>query len=295
VEKNEIEHTLSEKNIMAKVNHPFIMKLYFAFQTPDKLFLIMEYVNGGELYYHLQTSGSFTLERTRFYTAELVLALEYLHKCGIIYRDLKPENILIDSEGHLKITDFGLSKEGLTGPNSKTKTFCGTAEYLAPEVILGNPYSLAVDWWSLGTLMYEMITGLPAFFDNNVQMMYKYKMNADIQMPDEMDETTKSIILRFLDKDPTTRLQNPDEIKSHPYFAGFDWDSLQNKTVTAPFVPNIKTKESTAMIDREFTRLIVEKEIKKGVTVDPAEFPNFSFMDSGEILKNNNSATNPRN
>jgi len=246
----------------------------------------MEFVNGGELYYHLQSSGSFSTDRTRFYTAELVLAIEYLHKNGIIYRDLKPENILIDSEGHLKITDFGLSKEGLLDPNSRTKTFCGTAEYLAPEVILGNPYSLAVDWWSLGTLMYEMITGLPAFFDNNVQMMYKYKMNADIQMPEELDDNTKNIILRLLDKDPTTRIQNPDEIKAHPYFAGINWENLINKTATPPYIPNIKNKESTAMIDREFTRLSVDREIKKGQNVDNTEFPDFSYTDRGEFMKN---------
>jgi len=169
VEKNEIQHTISERNILSKVNHPFIMKLFFAFQTEDKLYLVLEFVNGGELYFHLQLDGNFGTDRTRFYSAEIVLALEYLHKSGIIYRDLKPENVLIDGDGHIKITDFGLSKEGLIGFNSRTNTFCGTPEYLAPEVLLGKEYSLAVDYWSLGTLMYEMLTGLPAFYDNDVQ------------------------------------------------------------------------------------------------------------------------------
>jgi len=263
MEKNEVKHTIAERNILSKVDHPFIMKLYFAFQTSDKLYLIMEFVNGGELYTHLQASGSLSTDRTRFYSAEIVLALEYLHKSGIIYRDLKPENILIDAEGHLKITDFGLSKEGLVGNNARTDTFCGTPEYLAPEVLLGTSYTLAVDWWSLGTLMYEMITGLPAFFDNDVQRMYRYKMKAEIQMPDDMDVNAKDIILKFLDKDPSTRLQNPVEIKSHPYFASINWDELVTKKIEPPYIPNVKNKESTAMIDREFTNLKIDKEIKK--------------------------------
>jgi len=294
VEKKEVQHTISERNILSKVNNPFIMKLYFAFQTNDKLYLVLEFVNGGELYYHLQLTGSFVPDRTRFYSAELVLALEYLHKSGIIYRDLKPENVLIDGDGHVKITDFGLSKEGLVGYNSRTNTFCGTPEYLAPEVLLGKEYSLAVDWWSLGTLMYEMLTGLPAFYDNDVQKMYRYKMRADIEMPDEMEESAKDIILKFLDKDPDTRLKNPEEIKAHPYFASIDWDALYNKTVETPYIPNVKSKESTNMIDREFTKLDLESELKEGSTVEE-QFPNFAFTtEVGFIYKdeeNNNNDT----
>jgi len=284
VEKNEIQHTISERNILSKVNHPFIMKLYFAFQTEDKLYLVLEFVNGGELYYHLQIDGNFGTERTRFYSAEMVLALEYLHKSGIIYRDLKPENVLIDGEGHIKITDFGLSKEGLVGFNSRTNTFCGTPEYLAPEVLLGKEYSLAVDYWSLGTLMYEMLTGLPAFYDNDVQKMYRYKMKAEIEMPEDMEDSAKDIILRFLDKNPDTRLKNPEEIKAHPYFSKIDWDSLYNKTSQPPYIPNVKSKDSTNMIDREFTKLEIEKELKKGSEVEQ-DFPDFSFTENGFIYK----------
>jgi len=235
------------------------------------------------LYYHLQISGNFSPERTKFYSAEIVLALEYLHNNGIIYRDLKPENILIDGDGHVKITDFGLSKEGLIGFNSKTNTFCGTPEYLAPEVLLGREYNLAVDYWSLGTLMYEMLTGFPAFYDNDVQKMYRYKMKAHIEMPEEMEESTKDIILKFLDKNPETRLKNPDEIKSHPYFSTINWDDLYSKRIEPPYIPDVKTKESTNMIDKDFTRLDIEKELKKGVEVE-TEFPNFSFTNENGFL-----------
>jgi serine/threonine protein kinase len=253
------------------------MKLYYAFQTTDKLYLIMEFVNGGELFYHLQLSGSFPPDRTRFYSAEIVLALEYLHKNGIIYRDLKPENVLIDSDGHIKITDFGLSKEGLIGQNARTNTFCGTPEYLAPEILLGAAYTISVDWWSLGTLMYEMLTGLPAFFDNDVQKMYRYKMKAEIEMPDGIEEHAQDLISKFLDKDPATRLQNPEEIRSHPYFASINWEELLSRRVTPPYIPNVKSKDSTNMIDRDFIKMDLKNEIKKGSTVD-VEFPNFSFI-----------------
>jgi len=245
--------------------------------------LVLEFVNGGELYYHLQLSGHFTPDRARFYAAEMVLALGYLHESGIIYRDLKPENVLIDGDGHIKITDFGLSKEGLNGFNSRTNTFCGTPEYLAPEVLLGKEYSLAVDYWSLGTLMYEMLTGLPAFYDNDVQKMYRYKMKAEIEMPDEMEDSAKDIILKFLDKNPETRLQKPEEIKAHPYFSTINWESLLTKSTNPPYTPTVKTKDSTIMIDKEFTRLDIENELKVGSLVE-TDFPNFSYSNENGFI-----------
>ena len=144
---------------MSKIDHPFIVKLQYAFQTDTKLYLIMEFINGGEIFYHLKRESRFVEERARFYAAEIVLALEHLHSLGILYRDLKPENILIDQSGHVKLTDFGLSKQGLMTHNSATYSFCGTPEYLAPEIVKGNGHTKAVDWWSLGLVLYEMLTG----------------------------------------------------------------------------------------------------------------------------------------
>jgi len=137
VDRGEVEHTITERNILMRINHPFLMKLHYSFQTPDKLYLVMDFINGGELFYHLQSERRFSPERSRFYAAEIVLGLEHLHKNGIIYRDLKPENLLLDAAGHIKMTDFGLSKEGLTN-DDRTNTFCGTPEYLAPEVLDGK-------------------------------------------------------------------------------------------------------------------------------------------------------------
>lgn len=134
--------------ILEKLNHPFIVKLHYAFQTPEKLYFVIDFLNGGELFWHLRKEHRFSEDRTRFYAAEIVLALECLHKNGVIYRDLKPENVLLDKDGHIKLTDFGLSKTGISGDNM-SYTFCGTPEYLAPEIVKGSGHNKAVDWWSL--------------------------------------------------------------------------------------------------------------------------------------------------
>jgi serine/threonine protein kinase len=150
-QRHEIGHTMSERNVLMRLHNPFLVGLKFSFQTPDKLYLVLDYMNGGELFYHLQKETAFTEERAKFYISEIVVALEYLHKYNIIYRDLKPENVLLDTTGHVALTDFGLCKENMT-TDAQTTTFCGTAEYLAPEVLMGGGYGKAVDWWSLGIL-----------------------------------------------------------------------------------------------------------------------------------------------
>jgi len=277
IERNEIEHTNSEKSILTKLDHPFLMKLHYSFQSSDKLYLVMDFINGGEMYFHLQRERAFQVDRARFYAAEVVLALEYMHANGIIYRDLKPENILIDIDGHLKITDFGLSKEGMVDNSARTETFCGTPEYLAPEIVLGHAYNIAVDWWSLGSLIYEMTTGLPPFYDEDQQLMYTKKMSNPIQFPGGLDDATKDIIFKFLDKNPETRLRNPSEIKKHPFFQSIDWQALFSKTATPPFIPEVNGKESTNMIDPNFTDLNVKDEVGDRGPVCQ-KFENFTFV-----------------
>eukprot|EP01118_Nematostelium_gracile_P014786 TRINITY_DN5840_c0_g1_i1.p1 TRINITY_DN5840_c0_g1~~TRINITY_DN5840_c0_g1_i1.p1 ORF type:complete len:347 (-),score=82.70 TRINITY_DN5840_c0_g1_i1:720-1760(-) len=160
---NAVKHTMAERNILRRINNPFIVSLKYSFQTQDKLYMILDYINGGELFYHLSDAGRFDEERARFYAAEIVHALGYLHSMSIVYRDLKPENLLLDMNGHICLTDFGLCKEDL-GYGKITHTFCGSPEYLAPEIFLGKGYDKSVDWWALGTLLYEMLSGLPPFF-----------------------------------------------------------------------------------------------------------------------------------
>jgi len=280
VDRGEVEHTKTERNILMRINHPFLMKLHYSFQTPDKLYLVMDFINGGELFYHLQSERRFSPERSRFYAAEIVLGLEHLHKNGIIYRDLKPENLLLDASGHIKMTDFGLSKEGLTN-DDRTNTFCGTPEYLAPEVLDGKDYNKAVDWWSLGTLIYEMLTGLPPFYDEDVQKMYNLKMTAELTIPDYVDDKAKDIMRKFLDRNPSTRLQDADAIKAHPYFKGMDWDKIYRREVPPPYIPSVSSKDSTKMIDRNFVNMDVKREIKPGEALQGDQFEGFTFMRDG--------------
>jgi len=215
--KKEIEHTMAERAVMMKLNHPFLMKLYFTYQTQDKLFYIMDYVNGGELFYHLEREGQFSLERTRYYIAELVLALEYLHQQKVVYRDIKTENILLSAEGHIVLTDFGLSKE--LSQTTRTSTLCGTPVYLPPEMLLKQEYGKAVDFWSLGVLIFEMLVGDVPFYHDNVQKMFRKIVQEDIVFPQELEGTTAAdLITLLLKKSPEERLTDFDLMKKHPFF-----------------------------------------------------------------------------
>jgi len=259
VDRGEVEHTRAEKNILMKVTHPFLMKLHYSFQDADNLYLVMDFINGGELFFHLQNERRFSSERARFYTAEICLAISHLHSCGIIYRDLKPENLLIDAAGHIKVTDFGLSKEGLQD-NARTRTFCGTPEYLAPEVLEAKAYTKAVDWWSVGTLIFEMLTGLPPFYCEDVQKMYSLKMTADLTVPEYIEPEAADLITKFLDRNPETRLTEIETISKHPWFKGMDWEKLLRKEFEPPYIPHV-SKESTILIDEAFTKMDVSETI----------------------------------
>uniref|UniRef100_A0A6B2L8U3 Protein kinase domain-containing protein n=1 Tax=Arcella intermedia TaxID=1963864 RepID=A0A6B2L8U3_9EUKA len=262
----ELQNTLAERNILMKIRHPFLMRLHYAFQTTQKLALVMDFVNGGDLFHHLQLQKPrrFDNERAAFYAAEIALGIMHLHEKGILYRDLKPENILIDSDGHIRLTDFGLSKEGFYKKMDRTNTFCGTPEYLAPEVLAGGNYNNAVDWWGFGALIYEMLTGWAPFYTKDVQKMYKLKTTARIGVPDYVSPDAKKLILRLLDRNPDTRLTDPDKIKAHPWFSGINWDQLLRKEVEPPFKPQLTSSHSIEMFDQDFIQKSIESEI--GVT-----------------------------
>jgi len=224
--KDQVAHTNDEKHILQKIQHPFIVNLNYAFQTKDKLYMIMDFVNGGELFYHLKKQHRFDEERVKFYAAEITSALIHLHSHGIVYRDLKPENILLDSYGHIVITDFGLSKEIF---DEKTLSFCGTPEYLAPEVLIGEGHAYPVDWWSLGTIMYEMLAGFPPFYSKSLKLMYKKIMESPLLFPTEgMSENAMDLLLKLLEKNPDKRLSGP-AIREHPFFESIDWNLLEAK------------------------------------------------------------------
>jgi len=251
----EITHILAERTVLALVNNPFIVPLKFSFQTPDKLYLVMSFVNGGELFYHLQREGKFDEYRSRFYAAELLCALEHLHGFNVVYRDLKPENILLDYTGHIALCDFGLCKLNMS-ETEKATTFCGTPEYIAPELLESQGYTKTVDWWTLGVLIYEMMTGLPPFYDENVNIMYQRILSDPLNFPPDISSEAKSVMTGLLLRNPQNRLGNHggDEIKRHPFFARYiDWNRLMAKKIQPPFKPSVESVLDVANFDSEFT------------------------------------------
>ncbi|CAE7710516.1 pkgB [Symbiodinium microadriaticum] len=193
IRKNQVEHTKTERNVLGYVHHPFIVGLNMAFQTADKLFFVLDYCAGGELFFHLGRMGRFPEVQARFYTAQITLAIEYVHGLDIIYRDLKPENVLLDHRGNVRLTDFGLSKEGVSDDSSGANSFCGTPEYIAPEVLLRQGHGRAVDWWSTGALLYEMLSGLPPFYSRSREVMFEKIMKAELNFPSFLSEVCVSV------------------------------------------------------------------------------------------------------
>jgi len=253
ISRMEVTHTMAERTVLARINNPFVVPLKFSFQSPEKLYLVLSFINGGELFYHLQKSGKFSMDRSRFYIAELLSALESLHELNVIYRDLKPENILIDYQGHIALCDFGLCKLNMSN-DDKTNTFCGTPEYLAPELLLNQGYTRSVDWWTLGTLLYEMLTGLPPFYDDDVPTMYKKILQNPLKFPPFLEGTdAQDLLVKLLQKDPSKRLDDAQQIKSHAFFKNIDWKKLLDKGYQPPFKPTVSGFLDTSNFDQDFT------------------------------------------
>ncbi|XP_076349329.1 cAMP-dependent protein kinase catalytic subunit 3-like isoform X5 [Tachypleus tridentatus] len=245
----QVEHVKNEKSILKQVVHPFIIDMLWTNHDDTSLYMLFEYVCGGELFTYLRNAGRFSSTTGAFYAAEIVLALEYLHKQQVVYRDLKPENLLLDREGHLKITDFGFAKT-LT---DRTWTLCGTPEYLAPEIIQSKGHNKAVDWWAFGILIYEMLAGYPPFFDDNPFAIYEKILAGKIDWPRHIDPIAKDLIKKVLVQDRTKRLGNmkngADDIKRHRWFKGTNWDDVLNKRIRPPITPKVKCDGDTGNFD----------------------------------------------
>ena len=256
IEQDQIENTLLEKEILQTIDYPLLCGLVFCFQTEDRIFFVMPFLSGGELFQHLRKFRTFDEEKVRFYGAQIALALEYLHNKGIIYRDLKPENILMDEHGYLKLADFGMAKK--LKEDEKAMSFCGTPEYLAPEIITMEGHDNSADWWSFGILLFEMLCGLPPFYVENLDRMYDLIKTSPVKFPKRINlsEEAKDIIRKLLDKNPRKRLgsQNGiEEIKKHPFFASIDFAAIEQKKVPAPFVPELTNDTDVQYFDEEFT------------------------------------------
>ncbi|XP_059570831.1 ribosomal protein S6 kinase alpha-2 isoform X1 [Alligator mississippiensis] len=245
-----------ERDILAEVNHPFIVKLHYAFQTEGKLYLILDFLRGGDLFTRLSKEVMFTEEDVKFYLAELALALDHLHSLGIIYRDLKPENILLDEEGHIKITDFGLSKEAIDH-DKRAYSFCGTIEYMAPEVVNRRGHTQSADWWSFGVLMFEMLTGSLPFQGKDRKETMALILKAKLGMPQFLSIEAQSLLRALFKRNPSNRLgaglDGVEEIKRHPFFVTIDWNKLYRREIKPPFKPAVGRPEDTFHFDPEFT------------------------------------------
>uniref|UniRef100_A0A7N4NV52 non-specific serine/threonine protein kinase n=1 Tax=Sarcophilus harrisii TaxID=9305 RepID=A0A7N4NV52_SARHA len=248
--------TKMERDILADVNHPFVVKLHYAFQTEGKLYLILDFLRGGDLFTRLSKEVMFTEEDVKFYLAELALGLDHLHKLGIIYRDLKPENILLDEEGHIKLTDFGLSKEAIDH-EKKAYSFCGTVEYMAPEVVNRQGHTHSADWWSYGVLMFEMLTGSLPFQGKDRKETMTLILKAKLGMPQFLSTEAQSLLRALFKRNPANRLgsgtDGAEEIKRHIFYSTIDWNKLFRREIKPPFKPAVAQPDDTFYFDTEFT------------------------------------------
>lgn len=249
---NQVDHIKSEKAILEEISHPFLVNLKSSFQDPKYIYMLFEYISGGELFSRLRKDGRFSNDVALFYGCEILLAIQYLHKKEIVYRDLKPENLLIDKFGHIKITDFGFAKRI---ENDRTYTLCGTPEYLAPEIIKGSKvgYGKSVDWWALGILIFEMLSGYPPFYDNEPVGIYKKIIAGIIEFPRFFDVKAKDVIRKLLNPEYTFRLGVNDDgesVKKHKWFRGVDWDMVFGREIPSPWIPVLKNEEDCSWFEK---------------------------------------------
>jgi len=258
IENDEVESTRSEKRVFLIANkerHPFLLNLHACFQTETRVYFVMEYISGGDLMLHIQR-GQFGTKRAQFYAAEVCLALKYFHENGVIYRDLKLDNILLTLDGHIKIADYGLCKEEMWY-GSTTSTFCGTPEFMAPEILLDKKYGRAVDWWAFGVLIYQMLLQQSPFRGEVEDEIYDAILADEPLYPIHMPRDSVSILQKLLTREPELRLgsgpTDAQEIMSHAFFRNINWDDIYHKRVAPPFVPTITSATDTSNFDTEFT------------------------------------------
>jgi serum/glucocorticoid-regulated kinase 2 len=256
LENGQVTSTLLEKNILQNLNYQFLVGMDFCFQTQERIYFVMNFIRGGELFKHLTNCKFFPEEKAKFYSAIIGLALEYLHTHGIVYRDIKPDNILIDEDGYLKLADFGMSK--MLKDQERAFSLCGTPEYFAPEIITREGHNKAADWWSYGILLYEMLYGVSPFYSKNTEKMFDLITKSDLKFPKNIDtsEEAKDLIKKLLIKKQDLRFGSEggfQTIKNHPFFKGFDFKALEEKKIKAPFIPTLRGSMDVTNFDSKYT------------------------------------------
>ncbi|XP_078445029.1 serine/threonine-protein kinase AtPK2/AtPK19-like [Wolffia australiana] len=286
MEKNHVEYMKAERDILTKVDHPFIVQLRYSFQTKYRLYLVLDFINGGHLFFQLYRHVMFSEDLARIYAAEIISAVSHLHANGIMHRDLKPENILLDADGHAMLTDFGLAKQ--FEENTRSNSLCGTVEYMAPEIILGKGHDKAADWWSVGVLLFEMLTGKPPFCGGNREKIQQKIIKEKMKLPGYLSSDAHALLKGLLQKEPERRLGSgaggSGEIKTQRWFRGVNWKRVEAREMAPGFRPSVSGRLCVANFDERWTTAPLADSPVASPVAGSCTFSGFTYVRPASLL-----------